>query len=124
MEYPPQLHHITGEPSPYSHALGRWTYKPGVEITAATMPNGHVMLTLSTVAHNSRRGDHQTRPFTVTRPIRADLTDEQVRDELVALTRWWAEHECHEFMRWDGVIIREPHDIHGNAIGQFDRVYP
>ncbi len=118
--------HVALADAPYAHALSRWNYKPGVEFTAHVVAGGPnvVILKLSTTAHNSRRGDHQPRPFTVTRPIAAGLTDEQVRDELVALVEWWELHESREWARWDGVLIEDPHDEHGNAIGQYDTVYP
>ena len=109
--------------TPYDYALSRFNYKPDVEITCEDH-NGTPMLKLSTHTHNSRRGDHSTRPFSVTRPIGAGLSDEQVRDELVSLVEWWELHEAREWASWDGKIIRDPHDIHGNALGQFDTEYP
>lgn len=101
----------------YTSALARLRYKPNVTLTCYD-DNGTPTFLLSTDGANSRRADHQTRPFTVTRAIRRGLTDEQVRDAAIALIAWWELHEMFEWLRLDGTLIWDPHDETGRAIGQ------
>lgn len=100
------------QPPPYADQIGRLRYKPGVTFTCV---DGVFRLH---VDGQSSRGTNHWRPFSVSRPIPDGLDDEGFRDWVVKLIVWWELHELFEWLRFDDVLVWEPHDTLGNAIGQ------